>query len=57
MKHYHANDWVKINKNTKYSKERNVYWHKNRIYCPLSAAHNGIIGVGAQLKAILNEEK
>lgn len=57
MQYYHTKDWVRVNKDTEYSKEYDLYWHKGRSYCPLSASHNGIVGVGAKFKDILNEKK
>lgn len=57
MQYYHTKDWVRVNKDTEYSKEYDLYWHKGRSYCPLSASHNGIVGVGAKFKDLLNEKK
>lgn len=50
FKRPYATDWVKINDNVEYSKELNLYWHNKRVYDELSATHNGLIGLGAQLK-------
>lgn len=56
MKPY-ADDWVEISPTVEYSAHHNVYWHAGRVYCELSARHNGIIGPGAKLKEIINEQR
>lgn len=52
MKPY-ATDWVTIHPGVEYSAFHNVYYHKGRVYCELSARHNGIIGIGHKLKEVI----
>lgn len=61
MKPY-AQDWVVINPSHKckgyigpveYSEELNRYFYKGQVYDELSARHNAIIGIGAQLQTII----
>ena len=52
----YAPDWEQINPDTQYSKSRDLWWHKGVAYDRLSASHNGIIGAGAQLKAVIKRE-
>lgn len=54
MKHY-ATDWKEISPGVEYSKELDLYYYKDRIYDALSAAHNGIIGVGRILRNVIKE--
>lgn len=50
-----ANDWGKVSEDVQYSKTLDLYWELSTqtVYCPLSAAHNGLIGLGASLKTII----
>lgn len=54
-KYKHAQDWEFHSEGVEYSPEKDLYWANNRIYCPLSASHNGIIGVGRELKDLLKQ--
>jgi len=56
----YANDWKSINKHTQYNESKKLYWStqenpKGSVYCQLSADHNGITGIGLQLKTMLEE--
>lgn len=50
MNRPYASDWIIIGDGLQYSKERDLYWYKGRVYDELSARHNGIIGLGAALR-------
>jgi len=49
----YATDWVEVSPLVEYSKQCDLYWHAGVVYDELSARHNGIIGLGAQLKEII----
>jgi len=51
MKPY-ATDWKNVKPDVEYSKELDLYWYKGSVYDALSAAHNGIMGIGRILKDI-----
>lgn len=53
MQQPHATDWTTIAQDLQYSKKLDRYWYKGRIYDERSANHNGIIGMGARLKEII----
>ena len=55
MKPY-AQDWTEISEGVEYSKEKDLYWCNGRVYDERSANHNGIIGMGRQLRAIIQDE-
>ena len=42
-----------IGNNVYYCKEKNLYWKNGRTYDARSAAHNGLIGIGAKLKKLI----
>lgn len=46
-----AQDWEFYSEEVEYSPSTDLYWHNDSIYDKLSALHNGIIGLGAVLKA------
>lgn len=56
MSRPYASDWEAAGVDLQYSKELGLYWHRGRVYDERSARHNGLIGVGARLKAILADE-
>lgn len=35
---------------------KKLYWKNGKVYDELSASHNGLIGLGAQLKEIIKNE-
>jgi hypothetical protein len=49
MKPY-ATDWVTLHRGVEHSIQLGLYWHNNQVYDELSASHNGLIGLGHQLK-------
>ena len=49
----YANDWVIVADGVEYSESKKIYWSNNRVYCELSARHNGIIGAGAYLRRVI----
>jgi hypothetical protein len=53
MKPY-APDWKELHPGVQYSEECDLYYANKRVYCELSARHNGIIGTGHKLKEMLN---
>lgn len=56
MKKPYASDWTVINyAGVQYSETLQRYWYKDRVYDERSAAHNGLIGMGAQLKQAIQE--
>jgi len=56
MKPY-ATNWKKVKPDVQYSEELELYWYKDSIYNALSAAHNGIIGIGRILRDIIKGDK
>jgi hypothetical protein len=56
MKKPYASDWKVINyAGVQYSESLDRYWYRDRIYDERSANHNGLIGMGAQLKDLIKE--
>lgn len=53
MKPY-ASDWVTLRKGLEHSTHLELYWCNNKVYDELSASHNGLIGLGHQLKEVIN---
>jgi hypothetical protein len=53
----YADDWRRINPDTEYSPSQQLWYHNNRTYDRRSAEHNGIIGLGAELKRLLGETR
>ena len=51
----YASDWKEIEPGLEYSAEIDRYWHNGRVYDERSARHNGLVGMGAQLKRLLKE--
>jgi hypothetical protein len=51
----YASDWKEVRWDLEYSAELNRYWHNGRLYDELSASHNGLTGLGRQLKDIIKE--
>lgn len=51
----YANDWENIDNRTQYSKSLDLFYIDGRTYDRRSAVHNGIIGLGADLKRIIKE--
>ena len=51
----YSNDWESYSDNVDYSPRLGLYWSNGTIYDELSASHNGIIGMGAQLKQVIKE--
>ena len=37
--------------------KHNLYWKAGMVYCERSAAHNGLIGYGAVLRATIKKER
>lgn len=56
MKKPKAPDWEEIKPGLEYSRIRKLYWHNGKVYDHTSAAHNGLIGVGAILKETIKEK-
>ena len=50
-----ATDWEIICEDLEYTPTQKLYWHNNRVYCEVSARHNGLIGLGARLKKIIKD--
>jgi hypothetical protein len=50
-----ANDWKVVAPDLEYSDHRKLYWvpSTGKVYDERSARHNGLIGAGAQLRALL----
>jgi len=58
----YASDWILISEGTYHSSESNLYWStrvnpKGCIYDERSANHNGIIGMGLDLRRIIQNER
>ena len=49
----YAPDWEELGNGLSYSKREGLYYKKGRHYDDTSARHNGIIGTGAQLTAVI----
>ena len=47
---------TQVSEDVWYCEKLDLYWHYGVVYSPDSAAHNGIIGMGAQLKEIIQRE-
>ena len=54
MKPY-AKDWKHIRPDLEFSVSKQLYWYKGRVYDQLSASHNGIVGVGHQLRELIKK--
>ncbi len=52
-----AIDWTRLGPDLEHSKEVNLYWvpSTRRIYDERSAHHNGLIGLGAQLRTAIKQ--
>ncbi len=57
MKKPYATDWKQINADIEYSKYLHLWWsnENKKYYDELGAHHNGITGMGAELKLRLLE--
>lgn len=51
----YAPDWTWINDELQYSRVLDLYYYKGKHYCPISAAHNGLIGPGTELKDLIKQ--
>lgn len=51
-----APDWELIREGLEFSQSLELYWHKNQVYCTLSAHHNGLIGMGYIFKQLKNQK-
>lgn len=56
MKPY-ARDWKFHSPDVEYSEDLGLFYHNFRVYCELSAHHNGIIGEGAKLKELIKDDQ
>jgi len=58
MKPY-SDDWKEVRNHpgVEYSEHLDLFYTNGRIYDALSAAHNGIIGIGRILRDIIKGEK
>lgn len=56
MKRPSATDWERRGDSVFYSAKLNLWYANGKVYDELSARHNGIIGCGALLKKIIQDE-
>lgn len=56
MNKWNIGDWEDYSPGVEYSPSTKLYWANGKGYDELSAYHNGIIGLGAQLKEIIKKE-
>lgn len=56
MKKPITDDWIIINYKgpVEFSKKLGLYWSNGNVYDSRSAAHNGLIGAGFELRTIIN---
>jgi hypothetical protein len=53
MKRKYASDWLSLGGGLSYSRELHLWFKDGRHYDERSARHNGLTGVGQQLKDLL----
>jgi hypothetical protein len=53
----YAEDWTPVGPGLVHSPKQDLWYdhNKQRVYDRRSAMHNGIIGIGAQLKEVISE--